>query len=617
MRKLFLIHILVLFLAACSVEDSSLKDEERSGVMERADDNRFISISIISTGISSRAGDDTKYDQNDGPEYKDGQGAENDVYKVRFYFFTNSGDAAMVKYVADTNGEQSDYVSYYDWHPTAEDIQDSTNGNIEKILKAHIIIDVYQNDLLPFSVAAVLNPSERYKNSAGSENLSLDELCAVVRECNVKQLSQSSDANGMFVMSNSVYASKTGVVMEAQPVADHIYATQDEAEDDPVVIYVERVMARLDLSVTIKALDDSHPNVYNTGVSYNTVYDYTGDKPEYVGDTDGNIYVKFLGWNVTATPDKSRLMKHIDARWDEQLFGWTDEPWNDPQRFRSYWAVNPDDVEYRYGDFWYALNGTRNDLQDADFGFTAKSVYLQENAAANNDNGMQEPYDNTKVIIAAQLVMGDGNTPVTIAEWGLNYYTLNGVKTVLADNLDLYRLTEVDGGYKYEKIRPEDITFVTAGTQNPTIITPAENGGAPENTSEDNRGRYYVYPVLVNDGSIWTLGKGDEAMLLDSYEAADEIVKRLGKVKIWDNGYTYYYFSIAHLGNKGFPGEYGIVRNHIYDAAITSLKGLGTPVYDPDETIYPEKPDNDDNMIAARIQVIKWRLVKKTIQVSW
>lgn len=612
-----MIPVLALLFAACSVEDSSPKDEDRFGVAERVEDNRFLTIGIISTIPGSRAGDDTKYDQNDGPEYKDGQGAENDVYKVRFYFFTNSGEAAMVKYVADANDGEGDYVSYYDWYPNAEDSRDSADGSFE--MKCPIIIDVYQNDRIPFSVVAVLNPSEGYRNSAGSENLSLEELCDVARECKVGQLSQSEAANGMFVMSNSVYAGKTGVVMEAQPVEGHIYATREEAENDPVLIHVERVMARLDLYVTMKALDAGPSNVYNTGISYDSVYDYAGDKPDYKGDTDGNIYVKFLGWNVTATPDKSRLLKHIDARWGEQLFGWADEPWNDPLRFRSYWSVNPDDVRYSYGDFWHAKNGTPDDLREADFGSASKkvSVYLQENAAANNDKGMQEPYDNTKVIIAAQLVMGDGKTPVTIAEWALNYYTLNGVKAVLADNLDLYRRTEAEGGYRYEKIGPDDIEFVSACEQDPTIVTPAENGGAPENVSEENRGRYYVYPVLVSDGSTWTLGEGDEALLLDSYEAADEIVKRLGKVKIWSNGYTYYYFSIAHLGNKGFPGEYGVVRNHIYDAAITSLKGLGIPVYDPEETIYPEKPDNDDSMIAARIQVIKWRLVKKTIQVSW
>ena len=620
MRKLFWIPVLGLFLAACSADDSLLKEEDRAGVPDGSGESRFLAISIRSMATGTRAGEDTK--GGDGPAYKDGKDAENHVDRVRCYFFTDSGDAAAVKYEEDPASVEGKYVSYFDWSPSPTSA-DSDN-NVELVLNARIIIDVRQNDRIPFSVVAVLNPSEAYTNSAGSQNLSLDELCAIVRACDVKELSQSKESNGRFVMSNSVYASPAGVAMQAQPVSGHIYKSPEEAMDDPVLIYVERVMARLDLSVTMQPLDDQHPNVYDTGVSYGEVHDYAGDKPGYLG-TDGKIYVKFLGWNVTATPDKSRLMKRIDAGWDERLFGWTDEPWNDPLRSRSYWAVNPGEVTYRYGNFGQTLTGTPYDPADRnaananpDFGTTTAkaSAYLQENAA-RNDAGMQEPYDNTKVIIAAQLVMGDGETPVTIAEWGFSYYTLNGVKTVLADNLDLYRRTGTEGAYRYRKVEPADIVFVTASAQSPELATPAGNGGTPENGSANNKGRCYVYPKLVDDGSTWTQGEGDEAQLLGSYEAADKLVKQLGRVKIWNNGYTYYYFSIAHLGNKGFPGEYGVVRNHIYDAAIISLKGLGTPVYNPEETIYPEKPDNDDSLIAARIQVIKWRIVKKTIQVSW
>lgn len=622
-RLLFLIPVLVLSLVACAVDDPSPTNDGQTDIDDNTDSYRFLSVNIISNSTGSRAGEDTKYEDGNAPEYEDGTGAENYIYKVRFYFFTESGDAAAIKYTPASDGTGR-YLSYYDWYPTTADSEDSTDNNIEKILSVQIVIDSRQNDYVPYSIAAVLNPSEEYKNSTGDQNLSLNELRAVLCSRDVKDLSQEADSNGKFEMSNSVYVDNAGRLTDALPVADYLRASVDEASANPVKIYMERVAARLDLSVAMQSLD-GHPGVYDTGVPYDKIRDYAGDKPENRSANE-NIHVKFIGWNVTAAADKSRLIKNIDKEWSETLFGWLDEPWNNHLRFRSYWAINPDDVNYTYGNFGQALDGSKYEPADKSaanansyFGTAAKKavVYMQENAAKDNE-GMQEPFDHTKVIIAAQLVMGDGVTPVTIAEWGLNYYTLDGVKTLLADNLDLYRRTGTENdGYRYVKITPQDIEFVTAGSQDPRIKSPASNGGAPENSSEKNKGRYYVYPRLVEDGSTWTQGEGDDALLLNSYGEADEIVKRLGKVKIWNNGYTYYYFSINHLGNSGCPGEYGVVRNHIYNASINALKGLGTPVYDPNETIYPEKPENDDTMIAARINVINWRLVKKRIQVSW
>ena len=60
------------------------------------------------------------------------------------------------------------------------------------------------------------------------------------------------------------------------------------------------------------------------------------------------------------------------------------------------------------------------------------------------------------------------------------------------------------------------------------------------------------------------------------------------------------------------------MRNHIYDANITKLTGLGTPVYNPDEIIYPEKPiDDEETFIAAQINILSWRIVKNDVELDW
>ena len=86
---------------------------------------------------------------------------------------------------------------------------------------------------------------------------------------------------------------------------------------------------------------------------------------------------------------------------------------------------------------------------------------------------------------------------------------------------------------------------------------------------------------------------------------------------IWDQGYSYYYFDVHHLGNPGSIGYDGIVRNHIYDTHLKSIVGIGTPVLDPTETIYPEKPEYEESIIAAQINILQWRVVSSEYEITW
>lgn len=79
---------------------------------------------------------------------------------------------------------------------------------------------------------------------------------------------------------------------------------------------------------------------------------------------------------------------------------------------------------------------------------------------------------------------------------------------------------------------------------------------------------------------------------------------------------TYYYYEIIHHGT-GETATKGVVRNHIYATKITKIAGLGTPVYDPTEIIYPEKPDENDHYIAAEINILSWRIVSNEYELEW
>lgn len=609
MKKLFLIPMLGLLFAACS-RDASFNDDGQPEGGNGPEGNQFLSVNIVSAGSGTRA-DATDHEKS----FKDGTADENQVDLVRFYFFTASGAPASVKYDILTES----YQSYYDWIPEVE--QRPAGDNIEKVLTATVIIDVEKNkDKVPYSVVVVLNPPTDMKTE--NKSLSLADFKAFVKTYNTKALT----SKGTFVMSNSKYLDKEGTEIEAMPVVEHICNSEAAALANPVILYVERVVARLDLNIAMKDAGDS---MFDTGVKLE-IDDFADESISYDGE---NIYAKFLGWNVTATTDKSWLVKKIDPSWDvESLFGRTNEPWSEYLRFRSYWAINPEDVKFGYGNFGQALPAELNpdglpytstgNLANANsFAKSAKVndrwiSYMEENAAVAGGDGFQEPNDNSKVIIAAQLVDQSGK-PVTLAEWGFNYYTLTGIKTLWANSLNVYRRTSSGGTYSYAKISPDDIYFVTAGSllegTDKDITTPESvTGRAPK-----GKGRYYVYPQLKKDANAtWTLSQTEDAQPVD-YEVANNTVQQMGPAKVWNNGYTYYYFDIYHLGKEGFPGEFGVVRNHIYDATIDGITGLGTPVYDPNEVIYPEKPADDNSMIAAKINILTWRIVKKTFTLDW
>ena len=80
---------------------------------------------------------------------------------------------------------------------------------------------------------------------------------------------------------------------------------------------------------------------------------------------------------------------------------------------------------------------------------------------------------------------------------------------------------------------------------------------------------------------------------------------------------TYYYTDLRHLGTEVTKGLYGVVRNHIYDVNVQSVVGLGTPVYNPDEVIVPQKPGEDETYIAAKINILSWRIVNNDVDLVW
>ena len=190
------------------------------------------------------------------------------------------------------------------------------------------------------------------------------------------------------------------------------------------------------------------------------------------------------------------------------------------------------------------------------------------------------------------------------AEYAGERTTIEGLLTKYASAAGLW--TDNEEGTGKREIRVSDIELKTA-----TVAGEAD---------KETPGRYKVYAQLTTgaaEKNWYTSNAADATPETDP----NSLLEALGGAKVWKDGYTYYYFDIRHLNGAATDdnaiGKYGVVRNHVYAANINSLAGLGTPVYDPEEVIYPEKPSDDESFIAAEIRILSWRIVNQNIDLEW
>lgn len=590
--KFLFLSPLVLLMFSCSdnsPEDGSLDSNASSSQVTVS--TNYISLNIVSPGAASgRAGSD----------FIDGTDEENNIKMVRLFFFDDKGNGVPV---TKDPTDESAFLSYIDLSPSQLNEEgNDQNNTIEKIVSTTIALEQPETAAKPSFVLAIVNPSSAI---LGLDEPSFDQLEYLTED----YINGHTDSN--FVMSNTSYRDASGNKYKLQEITkENLASSAADArkEGNQLVIYVERAAARLDLSFdsssnTVNPVDGKD-HTYNLGFTF---------APE--DDTDINIpvYVKFLGWNIVSTPVHSHLVKEINHLWDDKIFANEGtQPWNSSDFHRSFWALNPENLDEKDAQTniplhydWFSYT----ELTSADakgYPLSNSTVYTHENAEpySNADLLGKSPSYPSKVIMAAQLV--DANDkPVTICEYLTQYFTLDGLKTVVANNLSMFTPT---GNNQYDKILPEQINFITAKKYS------GEDG-------PDTNGTYFIYFSLTDEASKLDWYHQASSGTGDSYSKIENIERYMynaaGRAMIWNQGRTYYFFDILHLGNSGKTGEKGVIRNHIYDSRIVDISGLGTPVYDPDQKIYPEVPDRSGNMISAKINVLQWRVVSKDFKFSW
>lgn len=485
--------------------------------------------------------------------YENGSEAENKIGDIRFYLFKANGDPYTL-----TGGKS--YVS----PAYSVGSNPTTGGNVEEIGDAVLVIKGAQT-APPASMVAVANGTSLV------DSYSLSQLKEEVLASDYK------DGSGNFTMSNSVYVDG-GKEIDAVSVEGHVTNSEESAKANPVDIYIERLAAKVKVSFS--------------GDGWSTI----AGKPAYLvsgtAGQDGAVYAQVQGWTLVSVPDKTHLLKDIDPSWTNDGLGYTSSsPWNSADYHRSFWAQMP------ASGVNFNTKFTPGDITS-----TAEQ-YTLENTSAN---------DKTQLLVITKLVDKDGNA--------VSRYVYLGDATSFTSESDI--LTEILSVFNTAQQTTYYIkTGSTEAAESYTSLAPT-NLKFVSGASLGKQDSYKAYAQLNTPFSNATTGETEKLYTKDA-EGKFTAVSDLATIntalanyyaQIWKDGYSYYFTTVKHEGSTGKKAEFGIVRNHVYDITATEIKGYGTPIYKPSEEIVtPVTPGDDFSYLAARVNILSWKVVSSDV----
>ena len=576
---------LMLTVASCSSEDVA-GDDAQIGKGTTS----FLAVNIENVGSAPAS---RSYEQGDGT-YENGTQAESKINKVRFYFFNGDGTPYLL---VKKDPSQAESVNYLDKSVVQQDNNDQT---VETKTDAVLVIEG-NTKTVPASVIAVINPDVLEKTTLhNGKSMTISELRTSATG------SKFYDTTNGFVMSNSVYES-AGQDICSTPVANNVYSTSDKALNNPVDIYVERVNAKVNAKIdknyirtgeTENAWSQNAEGKYQIKVGSIDVTTYEENTNSTPTTHEYPVYAVVQGWQVADANGKAEVCKQIKTSWFAGELGIN--PWTTSDYHRSFWSesvpFNSGAVTGANRPVNHSFNGINMPLSDV---FAATPVYTLPNTPdAVVKNPKTSDNDLTKLIVAAKLVYKDADNSYKTAQVcqyrGLTYLGEDAVKKQIAGSFTQYfkKTSDASGATVYKSLEASDIAFKTSSSvKNYEVVATLAST---------------VGDLYVKNGETWTIAPKDD---VNAALAKEEALIRTA-------GSTYYYTPIKHLGSEGQLGEYGIVRNHSYQVTIQNIQGYGTPVYDPDKVIDPMIPSDDNTYLAARINVLSWRVVSSNVDLD-
>lgn len=420
-----------------------------------------------------------------------------------------------------------------------------------------------------------------------------------------ESLSEENLTNNGFYMANAPLASVAGGATDPAGAEINTLATLDgkikekesEAKSAPAQIYVERGVAKVTMQ---------NPSTTPATVAGSTKADGTS-----------TVDFKITSWVLDNTNKKTYLVRSTDGFDD-----WTSLASNST----SLLAAN----KYRFvGSTAVAANLYRTYFaKDANFDQTGNSAAITAGDLVTSTNptfvdkfGNDNPqycFENTfdaacqidryttRVLIKAKLNSGE------------TFYVFNG------DQNTIYPIDKVKSEIK-KYFLTEYESWIKA---NVTIASGSVGEGNLDVDITDKAGDVALNSITFTNGATTT------ATLPTDYQ--QKVMDRVGTIKEYRNGESYYFVRIKHFGDDMTPwnkdettkpsassiypdahqagnylGRYGVLRNNWYDIAVEGVKGLGSAVV---PKVTPNTDDELKSYIAVKINVLSWAKRSQSVE---
>lgn len=513
--KLFPLALAALAFSACT-SDNLAENNPVTGEGTRS----YVAVNINNVGSSGTRAD----------VYEDGNAKENAISKVRFYFFTPTGEPYKM----------TDGTNWKEISPVTGNGQIAPN--IERITDAMLVIDG-STKAAPYSMMAVVNP-QTIETGVLTNSMTKAAVEEAISKKNFRQ--NENDATD-FVMSNSVYVDG-GQKVWASNISGYVQTTAEAAKAKPVDIFVERVAVKIETSTSNMSELGDATKVYEVGET----------------TTGKTVYAKINGWGIANENDNAYLVKQISLNWTDANLGFAaGSSWNIPAYKRCFW-----EVAARFTSESKSWNAYSTATDMPYYTLPNTSLFIPQ------------------YVVAAQLVYNDGTAAEICSYKGVEYLSENDVKNaILNENKSFFK----KNGNAYNNLAAADIVF-----------------NVDANNSYEVRANLAEGVVVYKETANGWVDATAEAKTSLAKDAA----------RIYKSGMTYYFTNIKHLGAAGKTADYGLVRNHIYKIDVTNIKGFGTPVYDPDHKFDPVIPEEVKTYLAAKLNVLSWRVVSQSVELG-
>lgn len=575
-----------------TVVSCSSSDDITGGNGNAEGTTSYIAINLNSVGNAptSRA-----YNQGEGT-YDDGEDKENKITKVRFYFYNADGTSYKLQTVGE-NGEQPS-KNYIDYNVGLGKDNGNQGTTVSGATSAVLVLNGESN-VAPAAMLTVVNPDV---NTYMLDQAPANRWSTMRTEMKGQKF---NDATNGFMMSNSTYEDGGKDLCTTQ-LTGKTFSSAADARNSPVDVFVERVNAKVKTTVGDANFVKVTTDVKLDGVNFKGKYktkDPVGKLATIQSDgstKETPVYAYIDAWGLGDEDGQAMLYKQIDVQnWTDATLGFSaTNPWSVAAYHRCFWGKS---VAFGGTSTNSPVNHPYKEIK-AELG---TALYTLPNTPTTYEQGaFTDPMKSylTKIMVAARLAYDDAGTvrPAEICTYkGQKFLGKDNVKIVIARELRTYYKKTTSGSVDtYKEIEASDIDFSSKVTS----------------TSGLKLQNYQVVADLRSGLTELFLKKGG------SYEpvavATVKAEMQQAPVDISNGGKTYYYTPIKHLGDKDSKAEYGVVRNHSYQVEISSIKGFGTPVYNPDTEIIPVLPSDDLTYLAAKISVLSWRVVSSKVDLD-